>query len=70
MLNDAMKNTYVPQLEGAMFEGEPLPTPSPIEWYAPVLLPSATTLDDCQVSRWFGVEGELGAQIFEEVEGI
>ena len=32
-LNDAIKNTYVPELQKATFENEPLPVPTSIPWY-------------------------------------
>ncbi|TDL24663.1 cytosine-5--methyltransferase [Rickenella mellea] len=33
VLNDAVKNTYIPQLQSGTFEGEPLPVPTPLPWY-------------------------------------
>ncbi|KAI5118905.1 hypothetical protein M0805_002820 [Coniferiporia weirii] len=33
VLNNAIKNTFVPQLETGKFNGEPLPVPRPIPWY-------------------------------------
>ncbi|KAH8110311.1 S-adenosyl-L-methionine-dependent methyltransferase [Phellopilus nigrolimitatus] len=33
VLNEAIKNTFVPQLEAGSFDGEPLPVPRPITWY-------------------------------------
>lgn len=33
VLGDAMRNTYVPELEKARFNGEPVPVPRSIPWY-------------------------------------
>ncbi|KAL5514498.1 hypothetical protein ACEPAG_2587 [Sanghuangporus baumii] len=33
VLTDAIKNKFVPQLEAAKLDGEPLPVPKPIPWY-------------------------------------
>ncbi|KAL5521818.1 NCL1 [Sanghuangporus sanghuang] len=33
VLTDAIKNKFVPQLEAARLDGEPLPVPKPIPWY-------------------------------------
>ena len=33
VLSEAIKNTFVPELEAGSFEGEPLPVPRPITWY-------------------------------------